>query len=54
VHPLQRKDLVAKTEIVHAAWAEVTQDAEPVADPDDDNAAPASHVFSLGMSSSAN
>ena len=39
VHPLQCQDLVAKTEIVHAAGAEVAEYAEPVADPDDDDAA---------------
>jgi NAD(P)-dependent dehydrogenase (short-subunit alcohol dehydrogenase family) len=38
---LQRQDLVAKTEIVHAARAEISQHAEPVGDPDDDDAAAA-------------
>jgi len=47
VHPLQRKDLVAKTEIVHAAGAEVSQDTEPVGDPDDDDAAVACNLFGV-------
>ena len=45
--PLQRKDLIAKTEIVHAAGAEVSQDAEPVGDPDDDDAAVACNLFGV-------
>jgi hypothetical protein len=40
-------DLIAKTEIVHAARAEITQDAEPVGDRDDNDTAPACELVGV-------